>query len=109
MEEVDDFQQRVGEIILEISPPVDANEQQLHVLCKQLDSLKLDISARLKMLLEKTDPSSKGGGGAGYFGKRKWREKWPEKRKSIKNQRQPATEIEVLQSEIIILLAIEIA
>ena len=40
------------------------------------------------------------GGGAGYFGKRKWREKWPEKRKSIKNQRQPATEIEVLQSEI---------
>ena len=24
-------------------------------------------------------------GGAGYFGKRKWREKWPEKRKSIKN------------------------
>ena len=48
-------------------------------------------------------------GGAGYFGKRKWREKWPEKRKSIKNQRQPAMEIEVLQSEIIILLAIEIA
>ena len=44
--------------------------------------------------------SSSRGGGAGYFGKRKWREKRPEKRKSIKNQRQPATEIEVLQSEI---------
>ena len=39
-------------------------------------------------------------GGAGYFGKRKLREKWPEKRKLFKNQRQPAKEIEVLQSEI---------
>ena len=55
-EEVDDFQQRVDEIIPEISPPVDADKQQLHVLCEQLDSLKLDISARLKMPLEKTDP-----------------------------------------------------
>ena len=58
-EEVDDFQQRVDEIILEINPPVDANEQQLHVLCEQLDSLKLDISACFKMLIEKTDSSSK--------------------------------------------------
>ena len=58
-EEVDDFQQRADEIILEINPPVDANEQQLHVLCEQLDSLKLDISACFKMLIEKTDSSSK--------------------------------------------------
>ena len=39
-------------------------------------------------------------GGAGYFCKRNLREKWPEKQKSIKNQRQPAKEIEVLQSQI---------
>ena len=55
-EEVNDFQQRVDLIILEISPHVDANEQELHVLCEQL---KLDISAPLKLLLEKTDTSSK--------------------------------------------------
>ena len=56
--EVDDYQQQVDEIICNLNPPVDANEnQELHVLTEQLDSLKLDISARVKMLLEKTAPS----------------------------------------------------
>ena len=40
-----------------------------------------------------------GGGGAGYFGKRKSREKWSEKRKSFQNQRQPAAEIGALPVE----------
>ena len=39
------------------------------------------------------------GGGAGYFGKRKSREKWSEKRKSFQNQRQPAAEIGALPVE----------
>ena len=56
--EVDDYQQQVDEIICNLNPPIDANEnQELHVLTQQLDSLKLDISARVKMLLEKTAPS----------------------------------------------------
>ena len=48
----------MDEIICNLNPPIDANEnQELHVLTQQLDSLKLDISARVKMLLEKTAPS----------------------------------------------------
>ena len=39
------------------------------------------------------------GGGAGYCGKRKSREKWSEKRKSFQNQQQPAAEIGALPVE----------
>ena len=46
---------QVDEIICNLNPPVDANEnQELHVLTQQLDTLN---SARVKMLLEKTAPS----------------------------------------------------
>ena len=66
-----------------------------------MDNLKSALTTDAITVLQKAAAVQTGrGGGAGYFGKRKWREKWPEKRKSIKNQRQPATEIEVLQSEI---------
>ena len=39
------------------------------------------------------------GGGAGYFGKRKSREKWSEKQKSFQNQRQPTAKIGALPVE----------
>ena len=36
--EVDDYQQQVDEIIFNLNPPVDANEnQELHVLTQQLN------------------------------------------------------------------------
>ena len=78
------------ENIREIEKDMDRDERTKSDVEEQTSAIE-----ELKRMHKDTDK----GGGAGYFGKRKSREKWSEKRKSSQNQRQPATEIEAMPVE----------
>ena len=59
-EEVDDFQIQVDDMLLEMKPTkTGKDDQQIHVLKEELDSLKLDIKSRVDTLLVALELSNK--------------------------------------------------
>ena len=56
-DEADDYQQQVDQVISDLKPAnVIDEDQHIHVLREQFDSLKIDITSRLDTLLSATSP-----------------------------------------------------
>ena len=59
-DEADDYQQRVDQVISDLKPAnVIDEDQHIHVLTEQMESMKLDITSRLDTLLSATAPGAR--------------------------------------------------
>ena len=58
-DEADDYQQQVDQVISDLKHDVIDEDQHIHVLREQLDSLKIDITSSLDTLLSATAPGTR--------------------------------------------------